>query len=1013
MIRMSSRGSVCSNLRGIGLGLVFAWISNGSLSAAEPLTVEQSLAVFQTDSHLVVELVASEPDVIDPVAAVFDKDGSLWVVQMGDYPHGPMPGEMPKSRIRRLFDRDGDGRFETATTFADQLLFATGLLPWKDGVIVTLAGEVAFLADRDGDGVADHRETWFTGFTQENSQLRANHPTLGLDGSVYIANGLRGGTIRSSFPGSTAGDVEVPITGRDFRFDPRTGDFEAVTGNGQFGLTFDDAGRRFVCTNRNPCIEIVFEERDLKGHASIAVPRLVYDVAASGEASRLFPVSKAWTTSTLHAGQFTAACGVLMYRSEGLGTEFVGNVFTCDPTGNLVHRERLSARGALLQGTPTPADREFLASPDTWFRPVNLTQGPDGALYVVDMYRAVIEHPQFMPEELKARPDLYDGTDRGRIWRVRQRSTNRVPATTFDTVSQQVAALQSPSAWARDTAFRLLLEANDPAAASELQRLTLAADQPEAARIAAAWLLKAQRGLDAATVRKLLDDEHARVRATAIELAESVRDDIPETDPVWLKLAADSEPRVRFLLARQLAQVPASSARLSLATALADQTAWENESTTSIAIDQDFSPLAIALAADPLTADLLKSLLHETGTGKPRRLSAAGESLLEQLAESVTAGDNTDFFEPIMVAVADRCACELNDSCRLSEGPSVIPAVLRGLARGAARRGRSWQALVKSLPEAPRQNLTEWLGNIYETQVAAAGSHPKATEAIWLQRLAEPDRAARILVPLAVGTAKTELRLAALDSLANCGAPDLAVTLLKTFPAETPAIRRAMLDTILARGEEHAALLDAIEARSLQPTEIDTTRAQRLLKHRDPQLRARAEKLLLSATADRQVVLEQYQPALEKSATADPLKGKQLFEKNCVTCHKIGTLGINVGPDIGDTRDKTPAYLLTAILDPNRAVDNNYFGYTAVTVQGKVYTGLIVAETTDSITIRQPEGKQETLLRDDLDELKSSGLSLMPVGLEKTLNVDQLAELISFLKNWRYLDGEVPARAGP
>jgi putative heme-binding domain-containing protein len=178
-------------------------------------------------------------------------------------------------------------------------------------------------------------------------------------------------------------------------------------------------------------------------------------------------------------------------------------------------------------------------------------------------------------------------------------------------------------------------------------------------------------------------------------------------------------------------------------------------------------------------------------------------------------------------------------------------------------------------------------------------------------------------------------------------------------------------------------------------------------------MRARAEKLLRSATADRQVVLEQYQPALEKSATADPLKGKQLFEKNCVTCHKIGTLGINVGPDIGDTRDKTPAYLLTAILDPNRAVDNNYFGYTAVTVQGKVYTGLIVAETTDSITIRQPEGKQETLLRDDLDEIKSSGLSLMPVGLEKTLNVDQLAELISFLKNWRYLDGEVPARAGP
>jgi putative heme-binding domain-containing protein len=115
-----------------------------------------------------------------------------------------------------------------------------------------------------------------------------------------------------------------------------------------------------------------------------------------------------------------------------------------------------------------------------------------------------------------------------------------------------------------------------------------------------------------------------------------------------------------------------------------------------------------------------------------------------------------------------------------------------------------------------------------------------------------------------------------------------------------------------------------------------------------------------------------------------------------------------VGPDIADTRDKTPAYLLTNILDPNRAVDANYFGYTLVTNQGRILTGLVKSETASAITIRLPEGKEETVLRADVDELKSSGLSLMPVGVEKAITVEQMTDLIAFLKNWRYMDGAVP-----
>ncbi|MCA9015917.1 MAG: hypothetical protein KDA77_11350, partial [Planctomycetaceae bacterium] len=157
-----------------------------------PLSPEESVKQTVVHPDFEMQIVASEPNVINPVAVAFDETGVLWVVEMTDYPHGPQPGEDPKSRIKLLRDKDQDGFYETATVFADKLLFATGVQPWKGGLIVTLAGKVQFMKDTNGDDKADVVETWFTGFKEENSQLRANHPTLGLDNHIYISNGLRG-----------------------------------------------------------------------------------------------------------------------------------------------------------------------------------------------------------------------------------------------------------------------------------------------------------------------------------------------------------------------------------------------------------------------------------------------------------------------------------------------------------------------------------------------------------------------------------------------------------------------------------------------------------------------------------------------------------------------------------------------------------------------------------------------------------------------------------------------------
>ena len=429
-----------------------------------PLSPQQSLEHLRLAPGLTIELAAREPEVIDPVAIAFDEDGRMWVVEMTDYPNGPEAGEPAKSRIRVLEDTDGDGHFDTATTFADQLLFATGLQLWNGGAVVTLAGKVEYFRDTTGDGRADFRETWYTGFAQENEQLRANHPTLGLDNRIYIANGLRGGKIVGRANAEGKRPEPVSISGRDFRFDPRSGDYEAVSGQGQFGLTFDDFGNRFVCSNRNPAKHIVMRQRYVGRNPLVLVPAVTWDVSPAGAAAQVFPLSRNWSNHSSHAGTMTSACGVLVFRGNALPRAFQGNLFVCEPVGNLVHRRKLTPDGATFRGIRVREEVEFLSSPDDWFRPVNLAFGPDGALYVVDMYRAVVEHPHWLAEDIAQRLPFNAGNDRGRIYRIvadPSIATRETPRLSQATSSELVHRLAHANAWWRETAARLIYQRQD------------------------------------------------------------------------------------------------------------------------------------------------------------------------------------------------------------------------------------------------------------------------------------------------------------------------------------------------------------------------------------------------------------------------------------------------------------------------------------------------------------------------------------------------------------------------
>lgn len=954
---------------------------------ASPLSPADSLAHMHVDEGLRVELVACEPLVVDPVAIRFDELGNLWVVEMRDYPNPPPPGQPALSRISVLQDRDGDGQYETSTVFKDELLLVTGLQPWRGGVIVTLSGRIAWMKDTTGDGRADVDETWFTGFTEENPQLRVNHPRFALDNGIYVSNGLRGGSVVGTSPEQRP---PISISGRDFRFDPRTRQGEAVSGHGQFGLTLDEFGNRFNCSNRNPLMHVVLADRYLARNPLLAVPSVTQDVMAAGETSRLFPLSRAWTTSILHAGQFTAACGVEIYKGDLLPGGYQGNGFTCDPTGNLVHREVLTSDGATFSARPVTEGVEFLASPDTWFRPVNLELGPDGALYVVDMYRAVIEHPQWVPDELKVRPDERFGDDRGRIYRVVPEGRpvpNRTAAWGDLTSRQLVARLGHANAWQRETAARLLYERQDKSVAPELRSLATQALSARS-RVQALWTMAGLQLLDPSTLASALGDPDPRVIEQAVLLCEPLL--AKARDPLQriVDLADHPDARLRFQVALTLGEVPGED------------------------LSEPLTKILLAGLQDPWTRRAVASSLHDGAETRVLENVLQAErhatppagmvDLVAELAELVAAGR----VHANLLRVLSASPTEQADS-----PPDFLDlALLRGLARGLRSRGERLRSFAQGASDNARllTSVDGWLARCEHASADAAIDVELRMQSLDLLAEADLNSVLEPLKQLLETDPLPEVRLRAAGALAAHADSRVATTLVENLRSQTsPALRRRIVNALLDDAPRAGLLLDEVQAGEVRPTELDPVQTGRLLENTDAAVRERATRLLAnSLRADRAQVLAEYQAALKLDA--DAARGREVFRKHCITCHRIGDLGVDVAPSIADERTKTREQLLVDILQPSRAVDNNYLSYTVVTSDGLVHTGIITSETGASVTLKQAEGKTISLLRADIDEIRSSGTSLMPDGLERNIPLADMADLLSFIKNWRYLGGEVP-----
>jgi putative membrane-bound dehydrogenase-like protein len=974
---------------------VFLWFVPSTV-AAEPLSPREELATFKVPKGFEVELVASEPDVIDPVAMCFDERGRLFVCEMIGYPNGGVAtGVEKRGRIRLLTDEDGDGVFEKSVVYADGLRFPTGVLPWRGGIIVCVAPDIIYLKDTKGDGKADEKRVFYTGFGLDNIQQIVNTPTHGLDNWVYCTNGSAGGTI--TCPDKP--DMKpVSLRGRGVRFKPDIpGSLEPTSGGGQYGLAFDDFQHCFVNTNSQHIRQIVLPDHYLRRNPYLTVPAVSLDIPDHGVACKLHRISpfEAWrverttrrkedprykslpATELVPGGYTTSACSPVVYTADLYPKEYRDCVYHCDPANNLIHRDRLEVNGSVFVARRADENSEIFASTDTWCRPVFLTVGPEGAIYVLDFYREVIETPLSLPDDIKKKLNL-ESRQRGRIWRIVPEGSKAKPLPRLDQMStaELVDELFSPVAWKRFTAQRLLIDRKKDEVYGIFSKTDLQQLKQSAAGLS--HLLWMVHGLGAIQRSDAIDfalhNREPGVRETGLRLADDLyargQQFRKDYKPAMLALADDPHPHVRLQAAFSLGALPPDEAGPALAKLLMrpDADSWLQSVVLSSA--KDAAPY------------LVEALLKE---------KSPPAALLTRLASMIGArGDEAQIARVLKL---------------LGTLPADSPlpmALLDGLGQGMQNSKRPLSALWGDPPPALKDSVQQALA-VFQKAAATAKEEkttlPQKLAAVRLLTSGPAKIAAPALIELLSAQQPVEVQTAAVRALSSRSEADVTPALIGPFNQAGPSLRRELLEALFARPDRIAKLLDALEAKKITAAQIETTRIQFLKTHPNAELRKRATALFAGlGDSDRKKIVDSYKDALDLKS--DPMKGKMLFAKHCAVCHQLDNVGVEVGANLkAALGNKTKEALLIDILDPSREVDPRFVNYRVTTLNGRTVTGILAVETPASITLRRAENAEDTILRGQIDTIVATTKSLMPDEFEKQMTKQEVADLIEYLLN--------------
>ncbi|MBL8818061.1 MAG: neutral/alkaline non-lysosomal ceramidase N-terminal domain-containing protein [Planctomyces sp.] len=939
-----------------------------------PKSPEESLKCMTTHDNLKIELVASEPLITDPVAIDFGLDGRLWVCQMNDYAHGVEEEFSESSEIRVLTDSDGDGRFDTATVFLDGLRYPTDVKVWRNGALICDAPNIIYAEDTDGDSKADVSRVLFSGFATHNGQARVNSLQWGLDHWLYGSSGLFGGRITNE-----RGEI-VDVTDRDFRLNPDTGMIEPVTGRTQQSRVRDDWGNWYGCDNSSLIRHYPVDEHYMRRNPFIRPAATSVSVPSGDNAGKLFPASNLVLFKLSGpAGAATAACGVGIYRDSLLGDDYSNNSFTCEPVNQLVYRQQLTRDGVVIRGQRAPNEQttDFLTSTDRWFRPVQARTGPDGGLWIVDMYRYVIEHPRWIPDETLAELNVFSGNDRGRIYRVVPKNGRLHTWQHADTTQPALlaAALNTPNGTTRDLiqqklAWEILPETDLPAVREELSRILTKSPWP-AARLSALCTLNHLNLLSQDALQSALKDPHGEVRRHAVRLSESLLSQSETLRSIVLSLSDDPAPEVKLQLAYSLGNTDHPDAAPIIA---------------KLALHSDNSWLTAAALSSLNTKNLpavLKTILGSEGLPPQLR-----NDLIASAAGLADEDSVSEVFKSVLDTPGERRTWQY----------TAFADLLRGLDRRPLKSELWKDSTVavqgKSMLDSARRLVSD--SSDTEKIIGAisllSGLNGPASTSI----LGQPEESDSLLLADKVSPqSPVSIQEAAIDALTRRGGLNDANSLLNCLSRTTPALRTRAIRGLLSRSSWKPLVVDALKSRALNADDLSAADREQLLNGLEGSVLDQATLLLTYGFSNRQQLVRDWQDVLRLPGNA--ADGRAVFNKRCSICHKLDNIGYDVGPNLAALTTRSGSFLLTAILDPNRDVDARYNSYVAALDDGRTVNGILISETSTSLTLREQEGREHVLLRNQIEEFRNTGRSAMPEGIEKDITKQQLADLITWL----------------
>ena len=969
-----------------------------------PVQPEVAISTFEIAEGLKIELLAAEPLISDPVDMEIDEYGRLYVVEMHGYPLD----KTGTGVIKLLSDTSGDGRMDKSIVFAVGLTLPNSIMRWKKGVLITDAPHVLYFEDTNGDGQADRKDTLLTGFALSNPQHNLNSPLLGIDNWIYLAHE---GTVTTETYQEIFGDEGTEIyypshpgkprlaknaSGRSVRFKPDEYLLEETSTKTQFGHAFDNWGSHLLVSNANHIMHEVIAANYLQRNPNSLIPDAEQAISDHGHAAEVFPITKNPQNQLLtDVGVITSACGITQYQGGIFPAPYDDAVFVAEPVSNLVHVDRLKDSGASFVASRILEKKEFLASTDAWFRPVNTYTGPDGALYVVDYYRQIIEHPEWMGEEVVKSGELYNGHDRGRIYRIT--STNSKTADWTKGLKlgdfsneQLVEQLSNKNGWWRLNAQRLLLDRKDKAIVPALEKMAQQTNSP-LGRLHALWTLEGMHELKPEIIQQALKDPVVGIRKNAIQLAE-LHLESPGLQQVLLSLQDDPDAKVRFQLLCTLGSIDKPEAlqvrNKLLFRDINDK--WVQFGALSGSIYHTASLLDVVLdsfrKAVPAHASMVQRLSAITASGKNTsgihqlisKATTQSSDWQAALLEGLAQGLKTQkFFE------ASRAEQEKLTSIFFEHSSAAVQNAALALLQTIKLPGKG------SLELAKRKAMV----------IAEDRSRPEEERVKAIQFLGLDDAATYnyTLTHLIDAQQPPSIQAASIRILGTDRSITLTQYLLRQWSSLSPVVQDEAMNTFLIDTARIALLLNAIEKGTITPGAVGWRRSVRLMNHSNLRLRAKARKLLSQTEEERMAVNKTYQQALTLEGNAG--KGKEVYKKNCATCHQVrGQSGNDFGPDLGSIHNWSRDAIMVNILAPNQSISSGYNMWTVEQKNGETFEGVISSETATAITLKNASQETKTINRSDIKSLKAMNVSAMPGGLEKQISQQQMADLLAFLK---------------